>query len=235
MKTDGVLNTVGAMKRLLAVLVPVLGLLVAAPLASAATVATAQPCYLTHGFEGPSKMLVTGSGFNPGETVDVVLSQQPGGAGQKAGLSGFTFTTVAPDGTIAATMEDIIVDSESVAETVYVQVETPFSLTPQAEVPVTMAHRGVQVEPQGKNLKQVVKWNFYGFTPGAPIFGHYMSHHKAVLTHDFGTAEGSCGSLTTEAKLFPGNGPANARYKVQFDDSKKLNLKAQPRWVTTLP
>ena len=35
-------------------------------------------------------------------------------------------------------------------------------------------------------------------------------------------------------KLFPGHGAAGAKYKVQFDDSKKLNPKAHPKIVTSL-
>ncbi len=37
-----------------------------------------------------------------------------------------------------------------------------------------------------------------------------------------------------QAKLFPGHGPKSAKYKVQFDDSKKADPKAAPQIVTSL-
>jgi hypothetical protein len=73
-----------------------------------------------------------------------------------------------------------------------------------------------------------------GFRPGKPIFGHFQSGGKVVLTYKFGKASGPCGILHTKSRLFPGHGPRNAKYKVQFDDSKKLSKKASPKIVTGL-
>ncbi len=92
----------------------------------------------------------------------------------------------------------------------------------------------VQTKRAVAPFNMTVNYGFAGFRPGKPIFGHYFRHGKLVLTHRFGKANGACGLLHTKDKLFPGRGPKNAKYKVQFDDSKKLNPKATPRIVTSL-
>jgi hypothetical protein len=80
----------------------------------------------------------------------------------------------------------------------------------------------------------VVKYTFAGFRPGKPIFGHFQSGGKVVLTCKFGKASGPCGILHAKSRLFPGHASANAKFKVQFDDSKKLSKKASPKIVTGL-
>src|SRR5262249_3105454 len=88
--------------------------LILAPAASAAgIVATGKACYVAEGSEGVN-VDVTGSGFTPGEEV---FAQIPA----PDGLLGDTDTTVAPDGTISATIEHVFPGSdEPVAETLQV-------------------------------------------------------------------------------------------------------------------
>ena len=86
----------------------------------------------------------------------------------------------------------------------------------------------------GETNDKVVTYVFAGFRPHKPIFGHFFRNNKLVVTHKYGKAGGPCGILHAKSKLFPGNGPRGAKYKVQFDDSKKVNPKATPKIVTSL-
>lgn len=202
--------------------------LIAAPAASAAgTVATTQGCFVAQGTEGVN-VSVTGSGFTPGEAV---FAQIPA----PGGLAGFTEIIVAPDGTIAGTVENVFPASiDPVAENMTMQVMGVLSGQILAESPFQITNLGVATKPAVAPYSKVVKYTFAGFRPGKPIFGHYSRHGKLVLTHKFGKATGACGILHTKGKLFPGHGPKAAKYKVQFDDSKKLNPKANPKIVTSL-
>lgn len=201
---------------------------VAAPAASAAgTVATGSACYVAAGGQGVS-VDVTGSGFTPGEAV---FAQIPAAGG----LAGFVETTVAPDGTLAATIEHVYPGGIApVAQTMTMQIKGVLSDQILAEVPFQITNLAVATKPSVAPFYKVVKYTFAGFRPGKPIFGHYYRHKHLVLTHKFGKATGPCGILHTKGKLFPGHGPRNAKYKVQFDDTKKSNPKATPKIVTSL-
>jgi hypothetical protein len=202
--------------------------LIAAPSASAAgTVATGSACYAATGDEGVN-IDVTGSGYTPGEAV---FAQVPA----PGGLAGFAEATVAPDGTFAVTVEHVFpAGIDPVAETFQMQVMGVLSQLILAESSFQITNLAVATKPPTAPYSKVVKYTFAGFRPGAPIFGHYFRRNKLVVTHKFGKATGPCGILKTKAKLFPGHGPKAAKYKVQFDDSKKANPKAAPKIVTSL-
>jgi hypothetical protein len=200
----------------------------AAPGATAAgTVATGQACYAVEGGEGVN-IGVSGSGFTAGEAV---FAQIPA----PDGLEGYVETTVNPDGTINATVEHVFpAGIEPVAEAMQMQIVGVLSQQVLAEVPFQITNLAVKTVPPTGSYRKVVTYVFAGFQSGKPIFGHYFSHGKLAVTHKFGKAEGPCGTLKAKSKLFPGNGPRNAKYKVQFDDSKKVNPKAAPKIVTSL-
>ncbi|HVX33291.1 MAG TPA: hypothetical protein VHA80_09145 [Solirubrobacterales bacterium] len=202
--------------------------LCAAPAASAAgTVATGRACYVAKGSEGVN-VDVTGSGFTAGEAV---FAQIPA----PGGLAGFTETTVNPDGTLSATVEHVFPESiEPVAEKKVMQIKGVLSDQILAEVPFQITNLAVKTIPATAAYHKVVTYVFAGFRPHKPIFGHYFRHHHLVVTHEFGKSHGPCGTLHAKARLFPGNGPRAAKYKVQFDDSKKVNPKAHPKIVTSL-
>ena len=202
--------------------------LIAAPAAFAAgSVATGKACYVAKGSEGVD-VDVTGSGFTAGEAV---FAQIPA----PGGLAGFTETTVNPDGTISATIDKVFPEGiEPVAEKRTMQIKGVLSDQILAEVPFQITNLAVKTIPATASYHKVVTYKFAGFRPHKPIFGHYFRGGKLVITHKFGKASGPCGLLQAKSKLFPGNGPRNARYKVQFDDSKKVNPKATPKIVTSL-
>jgi hypothetical protein len=206
----------------------VVAALIAAPAASAAgTVATGKACYVAEGNEGVD-IDVTGSGFTAGEAV---FAQVPA----PGGLAGFVETTVNPDGTLSATIEKVFPEGiEPVAEKKTMQIKGVLSDQILAEVPFQITNLAVKTVPATGSYHKVVTYIFAGFRPNKPIFGHFFRHDKLVVTHKFGKATGPCGILHAKSKLFPGNGPRNAKYKVQFDDSKKVDPKAQPQIVTSL-
>jgi hypothetical protein len=202
--------------------------LIAAPAASAAgTVATGRACYVAKGDQGVN-VDVTGSGFTAGEAV---FAQVPA----PGGLAGFAETTVNPDGTLSATIDHVFPEGiEPVAEKKMMQVKGVLSDQILAEVPFQITNLAVKTEPATAGYHKVVTYIFAGFRPHQPLFGHYFRHNHLVVTHKFGKTKGPCGTLKAKAKLFPGNGPRNAKYKVQFDNSKKVSLKAKPKIVTSL-
>lgn len=202
--------------------------LIAAPAAaSAASVETGRACYVANGSDGVN-VDVTGSGFTPGEDV---FAQVPA----PGGLGAFDDTTVAPDGTIDVTVENLYPESiEPVAEKKMMQIKGILSGQILAEVPFQVTNLAVKTVPATGSYNKVVTYIFAGFRPHKPIFGHFFSGGKLAVTHKFGRTKGPCGTLHAKSKLFPGNGPREAKYKVQFDDSKKVNPKATPKIVTSL-
>jgi hypothetical protein len=201
---------------------------VATPAASAAgTVKTGRACYVAKGRKG-ANVEVSGSGFTAGEAV---FAQIPA----PGGLAGFSETTVNPDGTLAATVEHVFPGTiEPVAKTMKMQIKGVLSDQILAEVPFHITNLAVKTEPPTGSYRKVVTYLFSGFRPNRPIFGHYFRHGVLAVTHRFGKAEGACGLLRAKSRLFPGHGPRNAKYKVQFDDSRKVNPKASPKIVTSL-
>jgi hypothetical protein len=202
--------------------------LIAAPSASAAgIVAPTQACFVADS-SGETNVGVTGSGFTPGEEVFAQIVA-PGG------LAGFADTTVAPDGTVAATIENVFPEVNGpLAEAKPLQIKGVLSGAILAESSVSLTNLAVATKPPTAAYGKVVQYMFSGFRPGKPIFGHFFRGGKLAVTHKYGKAKGPCGLLHTKSKLFPGNGPKTANYKVQFDNSKKVNPKATPKIVTTL-
>jgi hypothetical protein len=202
--------------------------LVAAPAASAAgSVATTKACFVDEGSEGVS-VGVSGSGFTPGE---LVFAQIPA----PGGLAGFSEATVAPDGTVNTTIEHVFPGGiDPVAEEMKIQIAGVLTQQVLAESAFQITNLAVATKPAVAPFNKVVKYTFAGFRPGKPIFGHFQSGGKVVLTYKFGKASGPCGILHAKSRLFPGHASSNAKFKVQFDDSKKLSKKASPKIVTGL-
>lgn len=206
-----------------------LGALVVAPAASAAgTIALSSPCYVATAIGKGATITVTGSGFPPGEPV---FAQIPA----PGGLLDFGETTVAPDGSIAVTIPDVSPESiDPVAEPETMQIKGVLSGQILAEAPFELTNLAVRTKPSTAPYNHVVTYEFSGFAAGKPIFGHFLRGGKVVVNHKFGKSTGACGLLKAKSKLFPGNGPSNATYKVQFDTSKKYNPKVGTKIVTKL-
>src|SRR5689334_17790203 len=173
--------------------------------ASAATVDTGRACYVAKGNSGVN-IDVTGSGFTPGEDV---FAQVPA----PGGLGAVDDTTVAPDGTISVTVQQLFPESiEPVVEKKMLQIKGILSGRILAEVPFSVTNLAVKTVPATSSYGNVVPYIFAGFRPHKPIYGHFFRGGKLAVTHKFGEATGPCGTLQAKSKLFPGNGPRGAKY-----------------------
>jgi hypothetical protein len=186
--------------------------------ASAASLSVNRACYVNVNSASGAPMTISGSGFTPGETVDV-----SGGtvyAQATAGTSGtFSVTTKAP---ILATVSP---GTETTTLTA-----TGETSQATATVSVHSANLAVQTSPPSvRNVRRdKVKFNFSGFTPGRHIFGFYARGRKTVRAR-FGVAHGPCGTLSQRALLFPGGRPTHDSYTVTFESSPRLSRTARPK------
>ena len=98
-----------------------------------------------------------------------------------------------------------------------------------AEVPFQITNLAVKTGPPTAAFHKVVNYTFAGFRPGQadlrPLLPRQASSSSPTSS---ARPPAPAASSQTKAKLFPGNGPRGAKYKVQFDDSKKVNPKASP-------
>lgn len=211
-----------------ALLAAALASLALAPAALAGTISFSQPCYVAGGIGRGANIAITGSGFTPGEDV---FAQIPA----PAGLLGYTEVTVAPDGSLAATVTDISPETiDPVVENRTMQIKGVLSDAIVAEAPFKLTNLAVKTKPPTAPPHKKVAYHFAGFGSGKPIFGHYLRHGRVLLTHKFGQAHGACGVLKVRAGLYPGPGGAKVKYKVQFDDHRKYSPKVGRKIVTSL-
>jgi hypothetical protein len=186
--------------------------------ASAATVSVDRACYVNVNPAAGAPMTITGTGFTPGETVDV-----SGGtvfATATANASGaFTATTKAPIlGTVNPSAETTSLTATG---------ETSQDV---AAVSVRSTNLAVQTSPGTvRNVRRdKVRFSFSGFTPGKHIYGFYM-RGAFRMRATFGVASGPCGTLTQRALLFPGGRPRHDAYTVAFESSWRYSRTAFPK------
>jgi hypothetical protein len=194
----------------------------AAPGAGAATVGLDRTCYVSTAIGAGVTIQVTGSGFTPGEAV---FAQIPA----PAGLLSFVETTVGPTGELAATLTKVLPPGiEPVVEAEKMQIKGVLSGAILAEAPFELTNLGVKLNPPSASPRAKVSYELAGFTPGKPIYGHYLHKGRVALTYRFGVASGPCGVLRTKARLYPGTSRFSS-YQVQFDDSKRYSPRTSPK------
>jgi hypothetical protein len=197
------------------------------PGAEAATVALSQPCYVAPTLAQGANIVVSGSGYTPGEAL---FAQIPA----PGGLLSFVEATAGPEGSFTATLSDVSPTSiDPVAEKETMQIKGVLSNAILAEAPFELSNLTVKADPPAARPGQKVTLSFSGFTPGRPIYGHYLHKGKVALTHRFGTARGACGVLRAKSKIYPGRSRYST-YIVQIDDSKKYSKSAAPKFSTTV-
>jgi hypothetical protein len=192
----------------------------AAP-AAAQVIAVNGACFVNATPSVGAPVTVTGSGFPPGDTVEL----------ESTGVSGTT--TVGTAGTFTATVAGPILSTPFPASsrfTLIARDETNGTTT--ASTSFLVANLAFQTHPASAKPSQMVQFSFSGFRGGALVYGHYV-HAKRVVTARFGRAKGACGLLKSNARLFPGR-PRFSKYKVQFDDSRRYHSEALPRIVSGL-
>jgi hypothetical protein len=204
--------------------VPVAGALAAQ--ASAATLAANKACYVNADPAQGAPMVITGSGFVPGTTVQLT--------------GGTTFGNAVAD---AAGNVSIPAQAPELATIAPASKTTPLTATADnpdgtqttAQVSVQSANLAVATKPGSvRNVrKDKVTFMFSGFVSGKHIYGYYL-RKKVVAKAKFAKAQGPCGMLKQKALLYPGGRPSHDSYKVTFESSSKYNKNAFPRVTGTL-
>jgi hypothetical protein len=201
----------------LGALAPAAGALAAS--ASAAALQADRACYVNTSPGTGAPMTITGSGFTPGDTIDV------------SGGDVFTRATVGTTGVFTATANAPILSTEgpgTLKTTLTATDETTGA--PVTSTVVESANLAVSVKPMSVSnvRKDKVTFTFSGFTPGKHIYGYY-ARKRIVARSRFGKAGGPCGTLRQRALLFPGGRPRNDKYTVTFESVSRYAKKAFPR------
>jgi hypothetical protein len=197
----------------------------AAAQASAATLAVVQPCVVNADASVGSPMTVTGTGFTPGDTIELQTTSGGGFGSALADASGNISAVIAAPllSTLGPSVKTFtLTASDSL---------TPLPVDPTTTFPV--ANLAVGTNPtQAKPTKRVT-WTFTGFPSGAKIYAHYVHGKKAVARAAFGRAGGPCGVLKKKAVLFPGHAKFEL-YTVQVDIAPHYSPSTRPAWIGML-
>jgi hypothetical protein len=193
----------------------------AAP-AAAQTVAVNGTCFVNANPALGAPVTVSGSGFNPGDSIDL-------GAPLMLGT-----VMAATDGTFTTTVTAPTLSTSSPAEKRFTLTASDPTAGQSATTSFRVANLAFRTTPAVAKPTARVRFSFSGFRAGKRVYGHYLLHGKDLATASFGRTSGPCGMLTASARLFPGRHPKFGRYKVQFDDSRRYVAHAVPRIVSAL-
>jgi len=199
---------------------------VAAAQGSAATIAVGSPCVVNANPAEGTPMAVAGADFTAGDTINVTST------------TGDAFSTlpitVAADGTWTTIMPAPTLSTLGPgAQTFTLQAMDETDGVTTATTTVAVANLAVAWSPAEAKPKKKVTWSFSGFTPGAPVYAHYLHRNKVIATASFGHTSGPCGLLKKRAVFFPGHSKYST-YKMQIDDSHHYSAKALPRVLASL-
>jgi hypothetical protein len=193
-----------------------------------ATLSVNQACYITVGKARPT-MVVTGSGYVPGDdvnvsdatgTFDADVTADATGAISATGAAPVTYFSKPGEKADLITATDYGEDGNE-----YVgSARTELSILGASAAKTRRAH-GLQA------LTFKTKWSFSGFPEGKSIYAHYMYGKKTVARQRFGKAQGPCGLLSVHKRLYPDT-PHHREYRLQIDSSRSYSKHASPRLVT---
>jgi hypothetical protein len=196
----------------------------AAAQARAASISVPAACVIDASVVHGSPMIVDGSGFTPGDSIELTTNRGTGFGTATADATGsFQVVMTAPvfsrTGPAVATFELTATDQTDGVTTATTSLEA--------------ANLGVATTPQQAKAGAKVTYTFAGFMSGAEIYGHYLHRNKVTATARFGRGRGPCGVLKTRARLYPGRQRYDT-YTVQFDNSRRYSPKSRPYYVTSL-
>jgi hypothetical protein len=195
--------------------------------ASAATLTADKACYVNAGPGQDAAMTITGTQWEPANTVQ--LSGGTAFANATPDASGnVSFTTAAPE--LSGT------DPGTKATTLTATQDNPDGTILTATVAVTSANLSVETFPRSvRNVrKDKVTFSFSGFVPNKRIYGYYLVKKKIVAKDKFNKAHGACGVLKQKALLYPGGRPKKDKYTVTFESTSHYVKNAFPRITGTL-
>lgn len=198
------------------------GLATSAPALAQTVVSVGQPCYVNANPMKGAPIQVSGSGFTPGDQLELAATDVFGTA------------TVGSSGAFTTTVRGPILSTPFPAQrrfTLKTRDET--NGVAAATTTFRVANLAFRTKPGLALPGAIVRYSFSGFRAGHAIYGHFV-HGRKVITDRFGRAQGPCGLLTTRTKLFPGGDPRFTRYNVQFDDSRRYHTQSTPRIDTSI-
>ena len=196
---------------------------VAAQAASAATLNVNAGCYVIS--KSLPTMVVTGSGYVPGDFVDITSDVGFVDATTTADPAGniavSTPAPLPPKAAVGAQSAVLTADDESI--------NGPITAATAVNVAYLNAgHGATKARPGLGAFREKTSWSFSGFTPGKYIWGHYVIHKRQVARIRFGKATGPCGVLKTRARLFPAT-PHRRSYPIQVDNAKRYSSHSFPK------
>jgi hypothetical protein len=197
-----------------------------APAAGAATVTLAanRACYVNTNPHKGAPMTITGSGFAPGDPIQitggtVAVTTSAGATGSFSVTTGAPTLANADPGTVTTKLK--VTDTRTSATTT---------------IAVTSANLAVATIPT--TVKDIatdkVTYTFSGFTPGREVHAYYRVRGAVVAATRFGRAAGPCGTLRARALLYPGGHPRRNTYDVTFESSSRFSKTSTPRVDATL-
>lgn len=194
--------------------------------ASAAVIAVSPTCVVQTGGK-PAEMAVAGTGFTPGDEIDVATTK--GGA--------FGTGTADTAGNIGILLDAPLlpVPSDEPYASAFTMSASD-ALNPLAVAPTAtfwVANLAVKTTPAVAKFSKRVTWRFSGFLPGKPIYAHYLHGNKLLATRSFGRGTTPCGTLEKKAVFLPVRSKYST-YRVQVDNSRRYSKKSLPRWIGTL-
>jgi hypothetical protein len=192
--------------------------------ASAASIAVTQACVVNADSAVGSPMIVRGTGFVAGDSVNLQTTKG----------SAFGTTTADPTGSFTVTMTAPTLGTSKPAFSSFVlQAMDSTTGAASASTSFDVANLAVATNPsQGKPSKKVT-WSFSGFISGAEIYAHYLHGKQVTATAKFGRAQGSCGTLKKKAVFYPGTARYDS-YRLQIDDARRYLATSLPRFIATL-
>lgn len=202
-----------------------LGPAFAAAQASAATISTSAPCYVNTNSKTGAPIDVLGSGFTPGDTIQV-----------SSGVDVSATTTAGPDGSInLITAGPTLGFDGPGTKTFTLQARDQTANSGSiASTSLTMANFSVATTPSTAAPSRKITWHFSGFLPGRTIYVHYLHRSKVLQRMAFGRAQAPCGTLSARDRFYPGGHPRYSTYKVVFDQVRRYTASARPRISTML-
>jgi hypothetical protein len=184
---------------------------------------TPRSCYVIKtvpGSGGVATIGVTGSGFPAGDQVDIRGSAGIGGQGTASARGGFT-ASLMPSPALLTVPDHLRLTATDQQET-DLTASTAVRATPFA---VASSDTSTYLPEHQK-----FKFAFSGFTPGKPIYEHYVLRGRLHRTVRVARASGPCGLARASIRwAFPH--PRPGLWSLQFDSRSRYSPRTVGRWV----
>jgi hypothetical protein len=179
-------------------------------------------CYVIKtipGSGGTSAIEFEGSGFPAGDQVDLT---GPGVGGQSTVAAGGGFTASFRPNPLLLRVPDHL--------RVIATDQQQMSLSASTSVTTTPFAAGSSDSSLYLPEHERVTFRFSGFTPGKPIYEHYVLHGRLHRTVRISRASGPCGLATARVRWAIPH-PTRGQWSLQFDSDKRYSPHTVGRWV----